>query len=239
MEAIVVDVDGTVCFDGHTIADDIADALREVNERSRLIFASARPIRDLLPVLPDDLASVDVIGGNGAFIRAGGELTVQGFDTSMRLLIDTLIAEHAIGALLDGSWDYSYTGDENHPLRARIDPGALARQRPAHELTTYAKALLFTTSDAVTARLHEMAASFSVHPVEGAIDVAPPGVSKASAIASLGIGTFAAFGNDANDVTMMRDATFSVRVGAHPALGFADRTVEQRDVAAALRESMS
>lgn len=235
--AVVVDVDGTVCFDGHTLSPAVADALRFVRDRTRLVFASARPLRDLLPVLPDDLAEVDLIGGNGAFHRApDGEVSVRGFSAETRRDLDALIAAHDLGALLDGPWDYSYSGPADHMLRARIDPARLARHVEAHTLPHYAKALLFTTSAAVIAELSVLPVAFSVHPVENAIDVAPHGVTKASAVAALGFTDVIAFGNDANDVPLLRAARVSVRVGSHPGLDFASRTTTEAGVAGVLRE---
>ena len=233
---VVVDVDGTICFDGHTIDPVILDALRAVRDGGRLVFASARPIRDLLPVLPDDLHAVDLIGGNGAFHRPpGGEIQVRGFTAQTRRAIDDLIAEHDLGALLDGPWDYSWTGPNDHMLRSRIDPAGLARAVAASDLPDYAKALLFTTADDVIARLRALDVRFSVHPVEGAIDVAPAGVTKATAVAALGVRSYVAFGNDSNDVDLLRAASVSVRVGTHAGLGFAHRTVAAAHVASALR----
>ena len=49
----VFDIDGTLCFNGKTIDQAIVDALNKLLEHGHTItFASARPIRDLVPVLP-------------------------------------------------------------------------------------------------------------------------------------------------------------------------------------------
>ena len=51
----VFDIDGTLCFDGKTIEPTIINALQTlIQQGHEVIFASARPIRDLLPVLPDE-----------------------------------------------------------------------------------------------------------------------------------------------------------------------------------------
>lgn len=48
---IILDIDDTICFDGQQINQDIIDRLISLhNIGHRIIFASARPIRDLLPV---------------------------------------------------------------------------------------------------------------------------------------------------------------------------------------------
>ncbi len=48
----VFDVDGTLCFDGITIDPALIHALKKLErDGDTIIFASARPIRDLLPVV--------------------------------------------------------------------------------------------------------------------------------------------------------------------------------------------
>ncbi|KZT91292.1 putative hydrolase [Lactiplantibacillus plantarum] len=50
----VFDIDGTLSFDGRTIASPITRALTYlIREHHKVVFASARPIRDLLPIIPE------------------------------------------------------------------------------------------------------------------------------------------------------------------------------------------
>ncbi|HDD6800561.1 TPA: HAD hydrolase family protein [Staphylococcus aureus] len=65
----VFDIDGTLCFDGRLIDQTIIDTLLQLqHDGHELIFASARPIRDLLPVLPSVFHQHTLIGANGAMI---------------------------------------------------------------------------------------------------------------------------------------------------------------------------
>ena len=49
----VFDLDGTICFKGKPLSQEICAALDEcIQIGHEVVFASARPIRDLLPVLP-------------------------------------------------------------------------------------------------------------------------------------------------------------------------------------------
>lgn len=67
----VFDIDGTLCFDGRLIDQTIIDTLLQLqHDGHELIFASARPIRDLLPVLPSVFHQHTLIGANGALITA-------------------------------------------------------------------------------------------------------------------------------------------------------------------------
>ena len=65
----VFDIDGTLCFDGRLIDQTIIDTLLQLqHDGHELIFASARPIRGLLPVLPSVFHRHTLIGANGAMI---------------------------------------------------------------------------------------------------------------------------------------------------------------------------
>ncbi|MBK0331446.1 HAD hydrolase family protein [Brachybacterium sp. MASK1Z-5] len=237
-EPVVLDVDGTLCFDGRTLAAGIVEALLRVRERRPLVFASARPVRDLLPVLPEELAGSALIGGNGAFVRRAqhADVEVIGFSVPARALLDGIIDARSLPALVDGPWDYSFTGDEQHRIFRQLDAGRLARNVPRSALPDYAKAVLFTEDPQVIQQLRGTGLTVSVHPDEHLIDVAPSGVTKHSALRRLGIldGSYTAVGNDVNDVELLRHARRGIRVGEHPALDFAHRTIDRESVAEAL-----
>lgn len=64
----VFDIDGTLCFDGRLIDQTIIDTLLQLqHDGHELIFASARPIRDLLPVLPSVFHQHTLIGAKWCY----------------------------------------------------------------------------------------------------------------------------------------------------------------------------
>lgn len=66
------------------------------------------------------------------------------------------------------------------------------------------------------------------------MDLAPASTTKWDALTALGISTYVAFGNDINDLGLLRNAERAVRVGAHPSLeGVAHVTVPADPVAVA------
>ncbi|MFT4042477.1 MAG: HAD hydrolase family protein [Gordonia sp. (in: high G+C Gram-positive bacteria)] len=206
-------------------------------QSTTVVFASARPIRDLLPVLPPDLHGSVLIGGNGAFSRRGEETEVLGIGHEDRIAIDALIDDHGLPALIDGDWDYSYTGDTTHKIFRQLDAGRLARNVSRHEIPTYSKVALFTSDTDLVTKALGSGLSMNVHPEEGFIDIAPSGITKHHALNRLGIpdGRYVAFGNDANDVLMLERAGVSYCVGHHPALHFADHHIAPDDVADAIK----
>ncbi|MGO3886990.1 MAG: HAD hydrolase family protein, partial [Mycetocola sp.] len=110
MTTLVTDLDGTICFDGVSISPEIVVELERIAQHGRLVIASARPPRDLYPVLPHSLHGVEVIGGNGSFVRSVTVTTTTRFTAAERRLVDGLVAEHGLRALIDADPDYSYTG---------------------------------------------------------------------------------------------------------------------------------
>ncbi|WP_199573673.1 HAD family hydrolase [Streptomyces murinus] len=226
----VFDVDGTLCFDGRTIDGRIRTAI-ETCERAghQLVFASARPVRDLLPVLGGAFPTATLIGGNGSLVSVGGEVRARAaFEAGDlgKLLIEA--DRFRAGYLADGPWDYAYTGPAEHPILGRVDQGRLARRVDLAGLPAVVKFLVVDATDmaALAEAGRVLGMTVNHHLDEAIIDFAPGTTNKREALASLGIDRYNAFGNDINDLDLLRHAHHSVRVGGHPALdGIARVTV--------------
>ncbi|UWW96297.1 HAD hydrolase family protein [Streptomyces murinus] len=226
----VFDVDGTLCFDGRTIDGRIRTAI-ETCERAghQLVFASARPVRDLLPVLGGAFPTATLIGGNGSLVSVGGEVRARAaFEAGDlgKLLIEA--DRFRAGYLADGPWDYAYTGPAEHPILGRVDQGRLARRVDLAGLPAVVKFLVVDATDmaALAEAGRVLGMTVNHHLDEAIIDFAPGTTNKWEALASLGIDRYNAFGNDINDLDLLRHAHHSVRVGGHPALdGIARVTV--------------
>ncbi|MFJ9606077.1 HAD hydrolase family protein [Kitasatospora sp. NPDC101176] len=236
----VFDIDGTLCFDGRSIDARILAAL-EACERAgrRLVFASARPVRDLLPVLGGAFPSALLIGGNGSLVSADGRVRARA--AFGRAELAALLAEaerHRAGYLADGPWDYAYTGPADHPIRARVDQGGLARRVELAELPEVVKFLVVDATDLAALAEAGRALGMTVnhHLDEAIVDFAPGTTTKWEALASLGIDEYDAFGNDVNDLDLLRNARHSVRVGSHPGLDGVARVTVAADPQAVAAE---
>ena len=118
----VFDIDGTLCFNGKTIDQAIVEALHKLLEDGHTItFASARPIRDLVPVLPAEFKRGKLVGGNGCFISSNGQITAESFTPELMENLHTIITKHQLTYLADGEWDYSFTGNKEHPIYKNIN----------------------------------------------------------------------------------------------------------------------
>ncbi|MFC0598565.1 HAD family hydrolase [Streptomyces palmae] len=226
----VFDIDGTLCFDGRTIDSRILAAI-EVCERAghQVVFASARPVRDILPVLDGAFPDAPLIGGNGSLVSLDGQVRARAAFAPGelgRLLVE--VERFRAGYLADGPWDYAYTGPADHPIRSRVDQGNLARRVELADLPAVVKFLVVEATDlpALAEAGRTLGMSVNHHLDEGIIDFAPGTTTKWEALTSLGIQEYNAFGNDINDLDLLRNARHSVRVGAHPGLeGIAGVTV--------------
>lgn len=211
---VVFDLDGTTIFKGNKMTREVADAIRTLNKHQRVVFASARPIRDMLPVLPTDFHQFDLIGGNGAFIRTNNVISTTSFSDEEKELIFKLIEEHHLDYMVDSDWDYAYKGDKSHPFYLGIDPLKVARNQDINQLKTVVKSVLFTTDEQIINQLKEAGIIVHLHTSEKLIDISPNNISKWSGFSKIKDDKpFIMFGNDMNDLSMFERASHSYVVG--------------------------
>ncbi|OMD80095.1 HAD-IIB family hydrolase [Paenibacillus odorifer] len=221
----IFDLDGTICFSGKPLSGFIVQALDSLIEKGHeVIFASARPIRDLLPVLPARMHHFSMVGGNGAFIAKGGEvISTIHFDPQTADNILNLIEEFDATYLIDSHWDYAYSGSANHPIRRNVDPEQRAKNVTPSELDEIVKVVILSSlnGEQLIHKLQNLPIVIYQHGQEDIMDISPQGVNKWTGLKRLGIEPqqFIAFGNDANDIEMFRHSAHSVCVGDHITLG--------------------
>ncbi len=218
----IFDLDGTICFKGKPISPAITHALQQLDKAGhRIAFASARPIRDMLPVLPKPFHTGTLIGGNGALISENGNITFsRAFSPAIVETLMSTLHEHQATYLIDGEWDYSYTGRADHPILTNLDPHRLATNVPVSEHPSIVKLLILsaTEKEILLEKLGKVEIVLHLHAQEDVIDCSPKGIHKQAALAYLNITDYIAFGNDANDITMFQGARHSVMIGDHQAL---------------------
>ncbi|OZI11754.1 HAD family hydrolase [Bacillaceae bacterium SAS-127] len=230
----VFDIDGTVCFDGQRIERPIQTAIDEcVKMKHEVIFASARPIRDLLPVLPKKYHSFQMIGGNGAFVMKNEQIEIESFDWKTIKQIKDLIEQYHLNYLVDSDWHYSYTGDEAHPIFERINTENGAQNKLLNDLTCIAKIILFTSNSDIEEQLQGLSIELHKHTNESLLDISPIGIHKYAGLEKLAVfeKQYVAFGNDQNDASLFQHALESVCVGEHEIKRLATTSIKKEDVA--------
>ena len=220
----VFDLDGTICFQGKPVSEKILTALEELtNKGHEVIFASARPIRDMLPVIHKRFHHYPMIGGNGALIAKHQKVIHStAFSTQEINELKQLIKKFNATYLIDSDWDYAYTGAIDHPILQNVDQGKIAQMVEIDHLQSIVKILILSSSD--MSQLEEELVKLNVyvnkHGNENVLDVSPKGIHKWNALQTLGVqkGGYIAFGNDANDLTMFEHASHTVMIGKNECL---------------------
>lgn len=227
----VFDIDGTLCFNGKTIDSSIIEALHTLSEKGHeIIFASARPIRDLVSVIPHSFRNGKLIGGNGCFTSDRGVISVDFFSPNiMKQLLD-MIETYQLTYLADGEWDFSYTGSLEHPIYKNIDQSS-AKNVALTELKKVCKLVLFHPPQQVITTLEQLPVAITPYKNENAIDLSPLGINKVSGLKKLNVQDFIAFGNDSNDQCLFENALYSVCVGDNDVQKYASMKIAKDDVA--------
>lgn len=217
----VFDLDGTICFKGKPLSKQMIDTLELLVDRGHeIIFASARPIRDLLPILPPQMHHFPMVGGNGAFVVTKGlNISTVHFNSSTADDIIKIIKTFDADYLVDSAWDYAYSGSYEHPIRRNLDPDQRARNVRLEELNEIVKVVVLRSSNLqkMLSELRELPIVTYLHGSEDIIDISPIDVNKWTGLQMMGVPPldFIAFGNDANDVPMFKQAMRSICIGNH------------------------
>lgn len=212
----VFDIDGTICFDYKNLNQDAIWLLDRLKENGhQIIFASARPIRDLLPVLEEKYYNELLIGANGSMAYQKGSI-------NKALLFDKKIADALVEFLndresiyvVDSTWNYMYNGDGSHRLMDFINAGGFAEQKRYEELENVMKITVLEDEDMdqLQAFLNEQGFETWMHPRGGTVDILPGVSNKYEALRKLGIENYVAMGNDTNDVEMLEHADVAIMV---------------------------
>lgn len=218
----VFDIDGTICFDYKNLNKDAIWLLDRLKENGhQIIFASARPIRDLLPVLEEKYYGELLIGANGSMAYQKDRL-------NKALLFDQDVADRVIEILdkrgsiytVDSTWDYAYNGSGGHRLMDFVNSGQLAKRKNYRDLPNVMKITVLEDRDmdALERFFRKNNLHTWMHPRAKTLDLLPEHSNKYEALKKLGITDYIAMGNDVNDREMLENASVSVMVDYHEEL---------------------
>lgn len=234
----VFDVDGTICFNGRFIEEEILDVLDEVNKNHELIFASARPVRDLLPVVTRFKENI-LIGGNGSIVSDKGLIKVIDYISDHDYLhVKQIIEEYDLSYIIDGSFDYSAKVDSNNVIYKQLDPMNLAKNVSIEEVKKPIKIILIdileNLYDDIRQRLAHLGDNITVnyHHEDSNIDITACGINKYTTLKKLiGISDYIGYGNDINDYDLLKNAykSYFVSEGGNIDLGFGVTSVLPKD----------
>lgn len=189
MENIVFDLDGTICFDGIQIDERLLKNIIRLAKTENVVFASARPIRDMLPVLKQhkELEYCDLIGGNGTIVRKNNTLYSENIEKCITDNIVELASQSNHKLLLDSKWDYYYNGDTSADLYKRVDIDNVACNVPYNKLEEIIKIVVLYGDEEANSVLsiyndHIKGCNTNIYESEQMFDVLPTNVNKYTAL---------------------------------------------------------
>ncbi|QTF10104.1 HAD-IIB family hydrolase [Brenneria izadpanahii] len=221
MKTYVFDLDGTIVENGKPIKNVIARKIEWVSNNNKIIFASARPVRDMLPLIPDYLQNCLMVGCNGGMVWQNKKFIFSNFfDPNFSDKIVTFLRKENIPYILDSDWSYSVS-QKHHDFHAYIR--TLSDDEVAEDTlleTGVSKILILdgASRKAVDDFLSMNGYKFNIHhhKSDNLFDITPQKENKYLALARLGLdfNKVVAFGNDANDFAMLDNAQTSVFIGS-------------------------
>jgi len=229
----VFDLDGAIRFEGEQISDGMREAIQHLDANEHeVVFTSSKPIRAMLPEIPSEFHHYTMIGGNGSLIAMNGKVVHSSAFTQEQMQeIIHFIETYEATYLMDGDWDYDYSGPNDHHILKDTDPAKLAEVVPFDDLSSIVKVLILSSKDREQFRekLQELGVLVRSHDDE-VLDVRPKDVHKRSALDNLGVEKdhYVAFGSDGNDLTFFDHAHHSVVIGNHGDLAAVAKEVIQQ-----------
>ncbi len=219
-QTFVFDLDGTICFDGQRINNEIKLAIKQlITDGNQVIFASGRPIRDIMPLIIADpiLKGIDLIGGNGSIVRRNNKITNQEIVREDVRVIKRIADEQGWHVLIDGPWNYHYNGIKDNKLIKQVDQLQLAENIGIEDLESIIKiVVIYQKNDDVKAIVREITKKYQVNNYEQEclLDIIPSNMNKYQALVNeFKITNYIAFGNDVNDLELLTNAQSGFCVG--------------------------
>lgn len=236
----VFDIDGTLTTGGQPISQRVGHALLDLAQENTLIFASARPIRDMLPMLPVELHHCLMIGCNGALVWQQGQLQAS-HDLKadlVRTLVERLRSLQ-IPYVLDGHWSFAVS-KEPHPFHDYIrslSPHEIDESELLAQGVIKLLVLSKTAETVVMAGVDEALYSLHYHEKEGFYDLTPPNTNKYYSLSRfVESQAYVALGNDQNDFIMLDHAQTAIFMGDKAVYPHADGYAAVDDVLLVLKQ---
>ncbi|BCU53274.1 Cof-type HAD-IIB family hydrolase [Staphylococcus auricularis] len=216
----VMDVDGTICFNGKFIENLLYKELKRISRKHQLIFASARPIRDLLPVVKGFDSHI-LIGGNGSIVSINNEISVvKSISKNVFEDIKNLIIENDLEYIIDGPFDYSAKISRSNKIYRQLDPSCLAKNINIEDITEPIKIILVNLEGKMFNHIKNILKNYkelltiNYHKEENNIDITAKNINKFTTLKKIiTTDNYIAYGNDINDFELLQHAEEAYYIG--------------------------
>lgn len=231
MGTFVFDIDGTLSKSGEKVNSAICDSIFALSKDNEIIFASARPVRDMLPMLSKNLEDSLFIGCNGAMAYRKGEIIYKNMLCKNRVnqLVDYL-KEREIPYVLDGFWNYSFSQQQHvfHDYIRSLSAFECDEKTLIDDGITKILILSNTSKkEIINIFSEDSSLSIHTHRADDFYDITSAGNNKFRTLSLLSdTKNYFAFGNDQNDFLVLDNARISVFLGEKHIYPDADYHVE-------------
>lgn len=220
-KTIVFDLDGTIAFNGAPVEESIGLAIQKKKaEGFEIIFATARPARDALPLLPPYLHDETIIACNGAVTSKQGKILSHiHFDEYASQSMFNFLCENNVPYVIDGVENYSVS-EVYHEFHCYIKK--LSRPPVKYEAVLAEKLTKFLILDkshqeSIVSFISEagIKCNINYHKKDDIFDLVPDKVNKYNALQMIGVKekSYICFGNDKNDELILENSRNANIVG--------------------------
>ena len=243
MRYAIFDIDGTISHAGLPISPAIAHALQTLRQHCQVVFASARPVRDMLPLLPAPLHDALMVGCNGGMAWQSGEFKINDkFEPDSAAHMLTWLDNARAAYVVESHWEYGFSPVEHdfHAYVRSLNETLAPVDRNAVMVQGVNKILVLDMALREQLLQHLSEQSFNVveklHRFDNCFDLMPSQTDKVNALDRLCIDPADAiiFGNDLNDQAMLARAGHAVVVGTFEPATPPHQRVPFDDVAATI-----
>lgn len=225
LKNIIFDIDGTISENGQPISKEIESLIEVILSKGiNVILATARPLRDTLPLLPKKHHELPIIGCNGAMISRYSQVqSAKKLPRNTVNLIKNCLDEIKVPYIIDGLYGYaisSESSDFHGYIKNKL--GSEPTIYEALELQGITKILLLKFDLHIKSELEKIIGREAIkltmnhHKLEGFVDLVAENTNKFYAAVEMGVdlSCTAVFGNDLNDIMLLKNAYLPYIVGS-------------------------
>ncbi|MBS0351394.1 MAG: HAD family phosphatase [Proteobacteria bacterium] len=225
LKNIIFDIDGTITENGQPISKEIESLIEVILSKGiNVILATARPLRDTLPLLPQKHHELPIIGCNGAMISRYSKVqSAKKIPKNTVNLVKNYLDEMKVPYVIDGLYGYAISS-EHSDFHSYIQNklGSKPMIYEELELQGITKILLLKFDLFLKSELEKIIGNeenkltMHHHKLEGFVDLVAENTNKFYAAIEMGIdlSCTAVFGNDFNDIMLLKNAYLPYIVGS-------------------------
>ncbi|MBS0351907.1 MAG: HAD hydrolase family protein, partial [Proteobacteria bacterium] len=210
---------------GQPISKEIESLIELIlSKKINVIFATARPLRDTLPLLPKKYHELPIIGCNGAMISRYSK--VQSAKKLSRNTVDLIkksLDEMKVPYIIDGLYGYAISSERSDfhgYIKNKLGSEPMLYEEL--ELQGITKILILKFDLHIKSELEkiigreESKLTMNQYRLEGFVDLVAENTNKFYAAVEMGVdlSCTAVFGNDVNDIMLLKNAYLPYIVGS-------------------------